>query len=96
MKKDEIKNDLILFNKLQDNNYRFCIDRAHRICIDLNINNILDYYLYQIYIDDLKKVTYEEIISYDRLLNFEYFENIKLLYQQIVDDNKIIIFPKIN
>ena len=95
MKKEELKSDMRVFDKLKD--YMFCyeLNIAYDVFVSLKISNKADFYLYQMQLDALKKVTYEEIKSYGRLLDLEYYNIILELKKQIAE-SKIVTFPKFN
>lgn len=94
--KSELKLDLIMFYKLQDDLYKTKIWKAFYIFEGLEIQNKKIFYKYKIYFNDLDDFSYEEILSFKRLKDKSYFDIIKELYKEIMDNSSIIHFPKIN
>lgn len=95
MNKSYLKRDLVTYSKLNNIEYIFRMNRALDIFVSLNISNMKDYYIYQNCINELKEITYEEIISYKRLADDEYFKSIEQLYLDLKNDDKVIHFPKV-
>lgn len=96
MKKEVIKHDIIIFEKLKNENFRSIIFYANEVCRVLKINDEMTYIKYQIYFDKLKEVTYDDITSYNRLLNISYYNTIEKLVLELRSKSKIITFPKLN
>lgn len=96
MKKGELKKDLLLLKKLSNEEFKLYISKAYDAFKILNIKGIEEYYSYQLYFDEFKGISYDEIISYDRLLNLKYAKSIELLNNQIKEKSKILTFPNIN
>lgn len=94
MKKNKIKNDLLVLKKMDNEEYKQYIKSAYETCINLNILSEVEFIIYQLCLENLKKVTFEEINSYKRLLDLEYFESLKLLKNELSKNDKIINFPK--
>ena len=96
MKKNLIKNDIIIFEKLKSENFRNIIFYANEVCKVLEINDEVTYIKYQICFDKLKEVTYDDITSFNRLSNISYYNTIEKLVLELRSKSKIITFPKIN
>lgn len=96
MKREKTEIDLITYKKLEDETYFNIIDNAHTICSLLRIPKKASFCILQLYLNELKKVTYEEVMSYDRLLDTDYYNEIKQIADGAKPQDKIIKFPKMN
>lgn len=90
MKKEMLKKDLKLLKKMDDLKFRNNIESAYQCFISLNIKSEILFIIYQMQLAQLKNVTYEEILSYHRLHDSEYFNSIN----SIKNKEKVITFPK--
>ena len=96
MKKGDLKKDLKLLKKLKNEEFKLSIAKVHNACTTLKIRSSEEYYTYQVYFEELKGISFDEIVSYDRLLNLNYLKSIELLNNQIKEKSKILTFPNIN
>ena len=94
----KIKTDLVVLNKLNDVEYYKRIVKAYEVFKDLDITTIQEYYSYQICWKEgaFKEIYYEEILSYEKLLDTEHKKSIELLNAELKSKCKVITFPKIN
>lgn len=90
MKKEILKKDLQLLRKMEDLNFRNNIESAYQCFVSLNIKSEILFIIYQIQLAQLENVTYEEMLSYHRLHDYEYFNSIN----SIKNKEKVITFPK--
>ena len=88
--KKRSKTDLILLKKLKNKKFKVNIAKAYTAYKTLNIKSRKEFYIYAIYLDVLKTVTYEEIIYYDRLLKGD-FQNRN---SKTRENTKILSFTK--
>lgn len=90
MNKEILKTDLQLLKKMDNVEFKNNIEKAYQCYISLNIHSEIVFIIYQVYLEELKEVTYQEILSYHRLQSYEYFNTIN----DIKNKEKVITFPK--
>lgn len=91
-----LKNDIKLYYKLQELENYEKVRYAYYFCMDLNINSKILYSKYQIINKYLNDVSFEDVLSFSKLLDSNYFHMIEKLCNEIKSNDKIITFPKIN
>lgn len=85
-----LKQDVQLLRKMDDLEFKKNIESAYQCFISLNIQSKILFIIYQIQLAQLRNVTYEEILSYHRLHDCDYFNSIN----GIKNKEKVITFPK--
>lgn len=92
---NQIKNDIKIYRKLNDYDFNNKLMKASCICYTLQVNDYITYIKYQIQDDNLKDITYFDVISFRRLLHVSYYNSIESIVSSLDNNEKVLKFPKI-